>query len=80
VSQRSPRTSGKRARHFDADPSALDALAVPETLRVRAEEADDDLFYALREWADTELADPRADPYERPTSAEELRRRYGADG
>jgi hypothetical protein len=64
---------------LDADPSALDALGVPEPLRVQAEEADNDLYYALREWADPELRDPRADPYARPTNAEELRRLYGAD-
>jgi hypothetical protein len=65
---------------IEADPSALDALGVPKKLRVPGSEADDDLFYALREWADPDLADPRANPYERPTSADELRRRYGADG
>ena len=74
---------GRTAFHLslsEADPSALDALDVPENLRVSADEVDDDLFYALRRWADPDLPDPRADPYERPTSAEELRRRYGADG
>jgi hypothetical protein len=49
--------------------------ALFEKLRVSADEANDDLLYAL-----PAVPDPRANPYERPTSVEELKRRYGADG
>jgi len=64
---------------IEPDSPAVDALYAPVTLRVPAEEADYDLFHALRAWADSTLPDPRSAPYERPTSAVDLPRRSAAD-
>ena len=64
---------------IEADPAALGAVGVPEKLRVSAYDADDDVFYALRKWADPDLPNPRASAYDAPTDVAEVRRRYGAD-
>jgi SMI1 / KNR4 family (SUKH-1) len=63
----------------EAGDEPLDELGVPRELRRPAEELRDDTLYALRDWADPDLPDAHADPYEKPTPVALIRQAYGSN-
>jgi hypothetical protein len=62
---------------LEAPKAALDALSVPERLRASPETLGDAELFGLREWADPELEDPKAELFEHGTTWAAVRRRYG---
>jgi hypothetical protein len=63
---------------YKADNAVLDAIGLPQALRYKDYELDDETFAQLRKWADPMLPDPHPDPYRHSCNVEDLTRLFGA--
>ena len=56
----------------EAESSILNSLGLPESLRFRPDEMDDNVFASIRQWADPNLQDSHPDPYRHGYDAKSL--------
>jgi hypothetical protein len=61
---------------YEAESYVLDALGLPQSLRFREDEMDENVFAKLRQWADPKLLDLNPDPYRHGLDGERLKKKF----